>query len=108
MDLKAFAQKLGLDWDVSLTGDGQPVLNSVEEEELSCSYSGVELVVGDPGSSAGTGSVFVTTRCVCVHLLLAPCMLVVLCLLTRVLALLLHTPQAAGVGAGQQQWWCRS
>lgn len=62
LDLKAFAQKLGLDWDVSLTEDKQPVLNAEEEEQLSCSYSSVELVVGDPGSSVGTGSVFVTTR----------------------------------------------
>lgn len=106
IDLKAFAQKLGLDWDVSLTGDRQLVLNSEEEEQLSCSYSGVELVVGDPGSSAGTGSVFVTTRCGCASsaCTLRACGVV----LTRVLALLLHTTQAAGVGARQQQWWCRS
>jgi hypothetical protein len=81
LDLKAFAQKLGLDWDVSLTEDKQPVLNTEEDEQLSCSYSGMELVVGDPGSSAGTGSVFVTTRCAClsVHPHPAPCMLVLLC-----------------------------
>jgi nucleotide-sensitive chloride channel 1A len=62
VDLKAFAQRLGLDWDVSLTESKQPVLNSADNEQLSCSYSNVELAVGDPGSSAGTGSVFVTTR----------------------------------------------
>jgi hypothetical protein len=62
MDLKGFAQRLGLDWDVPLTADRQPVLNTEEEEQLSCSYSSVELAVGDAGSSAGSGSVFVTTR----------------------------------------------
>lgn len=62
-DLKAFAQRLGLDWDVSLTADSrQPVLSSEDGEQLSCSYSNVELAVGDAGSSAGTGSVYVTTR----------------------------------------------
>lgn len=63
MDLKAFALRLGLDWDVSLTADRQPVLNTEEEEQLSCSYSNVELAVGDAGISAGSGTVFVTTRC---------------------------------------------
>lgn len=65
-DVKAFAQRLGLDWDVSLAEDGsrQPLLVAEDDEELSSSYSGVELAIGDSGSSAGTGTVFVTTRCV--------------------------------------------
>lgn len=62
VDLKAFAQKLGLDWDVSLAEDRKPTLSSDDDEQLSCSYSSVELAVGDHGSSAGTGTVFVTTR----------------------------------------------
>ncbi len=62
VDLKEFAQRLGLDWDVAVTTDRQPVLKSDEDEQLSCSYSNVELAVGDAGSSAGSGSVFVTTR----------------------------------------------
>jgi len=62
VDLKAFAQRLGLDWDVALTDSKQPVLNSDDDEQLSCSYSNIELAVGDAGSSAGSGCVFVTTR----------------------------------------------
>ena len=82
VDLKAFAQRLGLDWDVALTADKQPVLNAEDDEQLSCSYSNVELAVGDPGSSAGSGSVFVTTRCGC-------------CLLDS-----LHDKRAAGLLSG--------
>jgi hypothetical protein len=62
VDVKAFAQRLGLDWDVELTDARQPVLTSEDDEQLSCSYANVELAVGDSGSSAGTGTVFVTTR----------------------------------------------
>lgn len=65
VDVKAFAQRLGLDWDVTLTDAKQPVLSIEDDEQLSCSYTNVELAVGATGSSAGTGSVFVTTRYVC-------------------------------------------
>lgn len=65
VDVKAFAQRLGLDWDVELTDARQPVLISEDDEQLSCSYANVELAVGDSGSSAGTGTAFVTTRFVC-------------------------------------------
>jgi hypothetical protein len=67
VDVKAFAQRLGLDWDVDLTDAKQPVLSTEDDEQLSCSYANVELAVGDTGSSAGTGSVFVTTRYVWKH-----------------------------------------
>lgn len=62
VDLKSFAQKLGLDWDVALEEDRTPCLNGDDGEQLSCSYKDVELAVGGPGSSAGSGCVFVTTR----------------------------------------------
>ncbi|KAF8071281.1 mnmA [Scenedesmus sp. PABB004] len=62
LDLKAFAQRLGLDWELALGGDGAPVLDTGDDEALSCSYDGVELVVGDGGASAGAGKLFITTR----------------------------------------------
>lgn len=62
VDLKAFAQRLGLDWDVDLGDNRQPVLSAEDDEQLSCSYSNVEFAVGDTSEIVGTGTVFVTTR----------------------------------------------
>lgn len=62
-DLKAYAQRLGLEWSVELGDDGQPVLTAESEEQLSSSYTNVELAVGDGGSSAGSGTLYITTRC---------------------------------------------
>jgi hypothetical protein len=70
VDLKAFAQRLGLDWDVALTDARQPVLNGEDDEQLSCSYSGVELAAGGD-AVAGRGTVFVTTRCALVRVVLS-------------------------------------
>lgn len=62
MDLKNFCSRLGLDWDVARNADGQPVLDSESDEQLSCSYANVELAIGDTGNSAGSGTVYITTR----------------------------------------------
>jgi hypothetical protein len=62
LDLKSFSQKFGLDWDVELSSDDAPILDTGDDEELSCSYSNVDLIVGDEGATAGTGTVHLTTR----------------------------------------------
>ena len=54
--LSAFAARLGADAAVALTSEGLPVLDAAGGEELSASYAGVELVLGDAGPSLGAGA----------------------------------------------------
>eukprot|EP00879_Flechtneria_rotunda_P021851 GHRR01023042.1.p1 GENE.GHRR01023042.1~~GHRR01023042.1.p1 ORF type:complete len:199 (+),score=62.20 GHRR01023042.1:214-810(+) len=62
LDLKGYCQRLGLDWDVEDGEDDKPALSAEEDEELSCSFADVELAVGEDGTSAGQGTVYITTR----------------------------------------------
>jgi hypothetical protein len=64
IDLKSYCQRLGLDWGLELGEGGQPVLDAEADEQLSSSFANVELTVGDSGNSVGSGTLFVTTRCV--------------------------------------------
>ena len=59
--LSAFAARLGADAAVALTSEGLPVLDAAGGEELSASYAGVELVLGDAGPSLGAGALHETT-----------------------------------------------
>lgn len=65
MDLQTFCSRLGLDWDVARDAAGKLVLDTESDEQVSCSYENVELMVGDSGSTAGKGTIYVTTRYVC-------------------------------------------
>ncbi|WIA12265.1 hypothetical protein OEZ85_012329 [Tetradesmus obliquus] len=62
VDLKAYCQRLGLDWGCQLDEGGQPVLDAEADEQLSSSFANVGLAVGDSGNSVGSGTLFVTTR----------------------------------------------
>lgn len=62
MDLQNFCTRLGLEWDVARNTEGQPELASELDEQLAGSFRDVELAVGDSGSSAGRGIVYITTR----------------------------------------------
>jgi hypothetical protein len=64
VDLKAYCQRLGLDWGLQLGEGGQPELDAEADEQLSSSFANVELAVGDSDNSVGSGTLFVTTRCV--------------------------------------------
>uniref|UniRef100_A0A383VXT1 Methylosome subunit pICln n=1 Tax=Tetradesmus obliquus TaxID=3088 RepID=A0A383VXT1_TETOB len=62
VDLKAYCQRLGLDWGCQLDEGGQPVLDAEADEQLSSSFANVGLAIGDSGNSVGSGTLFVTTR----------------------------------------------
>lgn len=64
VDLKAYCQRLGLDWGCQLDEGGQPVLDAEADEQLSSSFANLGLEIGDSGNSVGSGTLFVTTRCV--------------------------------------------
>lgn len=61
LDLEAFCTRLGIQHGLPCDAHNQPAMDQ-DGEELSASFSPVDIVVGDNGDTLGPGSLYVTTR----------------------------------------------